>query len=386
MGGAEVSVQILAEALCDQGHEPIIITTTGGLARTDEVNGITVHRLSPHNLYWSTNAQHHKHVLKSFWHLLDIYNSIMLRDVGRILRAEKPDVVHTNNLQGLSPAVWRLARRLNMPVVHTLRDYYLMCPKTTKYRVGSRCAASPTDTCAICDLYSLPKRRMSHMVDTVVGISRFILDQHVNRLYFKSAIKYVIPNPVHIDVDIGPRKKGHSPVTFLYLGQLEPMKGIEYLLASFQLDLNARLIVAGRSRTRAYEERLRSEYAQPNIHFVGFVDPAEIFPKADVLVAPSLHGEPFGRGVIEAYAQGIPVIVSNRGGLPELVDYGESGFIFDPANEGDLLKHLNRFIDNPETITRMSPCCLEKAKTFSSDDIAEAYVNVYQTTLQGFPV
>ncbi|MFC1620013.1 glycosyltransferase family 4 protein [Candidatus Neomarinimicrobiota bacterium] len=385
MGGSDVSVKILAEALRDQGHEPVIIATTGGLTRTDKVDGITVYRLSPHNIYWSPDAQHHSPVLKSFWHLLDIYNPGMLQGIGRILRAEKPEVIQTNCLTGFSVAVWRMAKHLKIPVVCTLRDHYLLCPKTTKYKEGSRCAVSSTETCTICDLYSLPKRRMSHTVNTVVGISQFILDQHLKRGYFESAIQYVVPNPVHIDIDRKPRK-GRSPVTFLYMGLLAHMKGIEYLLDSFQPGLNAELIVAGRGKSRAFEERLQSEYAQPNISFVGFINPDEIFPKVDVLVAPSLCNEAFGRTVIEAYSQGIPVIVSNRGGLPEIVEHGKSGFIFDPAEEGTLLKFLNRFIDDPEIITQMSPYCLEKAQAFRSDNIADAYVNIYQTTLQGFPV
>ena len=61
------------------------------------------------------------------WHLLDLYNPWMGRVVGRILDAERPDLVHTHNIVGFSGAVWQAAKRRGLPLVHTIHDYSLLC-------------------------------------------------------------------------------------------------------------------------------------------------------------------------------------------------------------------------------------------------------------------
>jgi len=57
----------------------------------------------------------------------------MGRAMGKILDKEKPDVVHTNNITGFSIAIWHEVHKRNFRLVHTLRDYYLLCPKNSMF-------------------------------------------------------------------------------------------------------------------------------------------------------------------------------------------------------------------------------------------------------------
>lgn len=87
--------------------------------------------------------------------------------------------------------------------------------------------------------------------------------------------------------------------------------------------------------------------------------------------------EPFGRVVIEAYAHGVPVIVSNRGGLPEIVEEGRTGHIFEPDDPSALRSLLERFVEQPELARLMAPDCLNKSRDFLSKHIAEKYIEIY---------
>ena len=167
VGGAELSVALLARALVAHGVEVAVATLHGkGETREDLVDGVRVHALPLRNLYWPFEAGARRG-WRGVWHGLDSFNPRAVRDLSRIIKREKPDLVHTNNLTGFSAAVWLAAWRRGLPIVHTLRDYYLLCPRTTMYRRGRTCQA----TCAACTAYAWPRQLLSHLPSTVVGIS-----------------------------------------------------------------------------------------------------------------------------------------------------------------------------------------------------------------------
>ncbi|NOY88988.1 MAG: glycosyltransferase family 4 protein [FCB group bacterium] len=228
----------------------------------------------------------------------------------------------------------------------------------------------------------MPKKKLSDNVNAIVGISKFILDRHLKFGYFHHAnIKTYIYNPINGIEKIPLRQnRKNNIVTFGYIGLLAPSKGIEYLLKHFyQIDLKkARLLVFGRGITPAYEKYLKDHYQQDNIIFMGFKKTEEIYPLLDVIVVPSLWEEPFGRIVPEAYVYGLPVIVSKRGGLPEIVDEGITGYIFDPDRENDFEKKLKLFLEDKELLNRLSENCLKKAREFSVEKVVEKYIDVYR--------
>jgi len=92
---------------------------------------------------------------------------------------------------------------------------------------------------------------------------------------------------------------------------------------------------------------------------------------------PSLWHEPLGRTVLEAYAHGVPVIGSNRGGIPEIMEDGETGFVFDPEWPETLSLAVEQFLHSPELVSRMRQNVLEKSKAFSPERICAQYLRVY---------
>ena len=190
IGGAEVSVQDLAKRLKKMDIE-IGIVTLGEKSEKIYVDGIPVWRLKIKNVFWPFGDYNHSRISKFVWHLVDVYNPRYSREIKAIYRDFRPDVVHTNNLSGFSVFVWGSAKRKNVKTVHTLRDYYLQCPKTTKYKNGKVCE----QLCKQCKALSLIKKRKSDLVDCVVGISHFILEDHLRQGYFGNAMNKVHPRP-----------------------------------------------------------------------------------------------------------------------------------------------------------------------------------------------
>ena len=337
IGGAEKSVQLLAEGLLKKGEKPIIVSTSDK-DYVDYVNGVKVYYVKTNNIYWAYNAKEQNKIKKPIWHLIDSYNPFN-KKIKKILDNEKPDIVHTNNLAGFSVSVWKLAKNRNIKIVHTLRDYYLLCPKSTMFneKLNKNCDKQ----CLTCKFYSIPKKILSNNVDVVIGISKFILDKHLEYDYFQNAKKKVIYNSVEVPRNFL-KKKLSNKIIFGYVGSLSPSKGIEFLLKKFsELNLeNVKLYIYGKGTTKAYEDQLQKKYASDKIIFHGFQKPEKIYTNIDILIVPSLWNEPFGRIVPEANSYDIPVLVSNNGGLPELVENGKNGYVFDPDKEGDFEKKL----------------------------------------------
>ena len=82
---------------------------------------------------------------------------------------------------------------------------------------------------------------------------------------------------------------------------------------------------------------LKGRYEPRGVRFVGRVDASTFLSGIDVLVVPSLWHEPFGLVLCEAMDAGVPVVASAVGGIPEIVEHGQSGFLFQRGNGAELL-------------------------------------------------
>ena len=98
----------------------------------------------------------------------------------------------------------------------------------------------------------------------------------------------------------------------------------------------------------------RQAYNNSKIEYKGFIKPEEFYPQIDVLIVPSIWNEPLGRVVFEAYSYGIPVIASKRGGITEIVKEGETGYLFEPFQKGELLMYIEKFTKKSVDISEMS--------------------------------
>lgn len=376
VGGAEKSVQSLAEALVLLGHKVSVACLTPYERSCVTLNGVTVHYLPLANIHWPF-GENHGMISKTIFHLLDIRNTVMGKVVRNLLDSEQPDVIHTNNLAGFSTCVWDEADRLRIPLIHTVRDMYLMCIRSSMFRRGRCCDTQ----CSSCLISSLSRRAATANLKHVVGISQYILDSHLNRGFFKNATLKVIHNSYVPDLSTTIPKCPSAPCQLKigYLGRLSEAKGVEYLIREFisaQMGPNVSLLIAGEGHS-GYLDHLRTVAADYSVSFLGQVAPAQFFDQIDLLVVPSLWNEPLGRVAIEAMAHGVPTIAARRGGLVEIIKENNSGWLFEPTIVGDLKRLLVEISATPGLVNDMAVDCRKSATEFLPAQIANSYVSVY---------
>jgi glycosyltransferase involved in cell wall biosynthesis len=131
---------------------------------------------------------------------------------------------------------------------------------------------------------------------------------------------------------------------FLYLGRLSPEKGLPTLLEAWA-DLDVQLLVAGDGPERSRLER----FASSRVTFLGMVSAtqaAELLREARALILPAEWFEPAPRSIVEAFAAGVPVIATRRGGIPESVEDGRSGVLFPAGDVASLRRAVESLMDD----------------------------------------
>lgn len=381
VGGAERSVQQLAEALVREGHQVVVATTSP--EREDsvaDVNGVRVYYLRLRNLYWPPPSTQAQRLLRPLWHLWDTANLAMTKQVRALVKREQPDLVNTNNLVGFSPLVWKALYEMQIPILQTLRGYDLLCPRTTMFRKGRNCQVQ----CWDCRAFSWLPKRLSRYVTGVIGVSRSTLQIHLNCRYFpRAAVREVVFNPVEATVTPDSKPPAHYGMFhFGYLGRLDPAKGVEKMLAAARKlpDGEWSLLVAGSGREQ-YTTRLRQYFISPRIQYLGHMEPNDFFRRIDALIVPSLWNEPMGRVILEAYSYGVPVVAARRGGIAEIVEEGRTGFLYDPEETGGLAQAVRKFIEHPERARAMRPACLAKATEFLPEKIVKQFLEICERVI-----
>lgn len=374
IGGAEKSVQALAEMFTVLGHEVKVVCLDTKNIKYD-INGVAVNALKIKNSYWPFDKKNHHPLQKFIWHLKDSKNTKYDNDFIQIINNFNPTILFTNNLSGFSTSIWSLAKRLNIKIVHTLRDYYLQCPKSTKFKNLKNCSS----LCKDCSLLTLIKKKDSTKVDYLIGISNFILEDHQKNNYFKGVPYQKISNGFDTDTLSNKVLPKTNKVVFGYIGQVNKSKGIELLIKSFLYLKNNdwTLLIAG-SVSEDYKTYLRTINKAKNIKFLGFVDSVTFYQKIDVLVVPSLWNEPFGRVALEAIINKKPIIASKVGGLKELLNNNKS-FLFNPK-EKELTTLVNKILLD-DTFLPSFKFSKDFLEDYNLLKIAREYIKVFNKLL-----
>lgn len=374
-GGAERSVQLLCEEFYRKGNNVTVVSI--GLKEREHIeNGVRVINLKTKNIVSYLKVKKKILPIRLVWHIIDTFNLAYYFFFKGLINSVYPDILFTHNLSGFSVSVWLFAKLKGIPIVHVLRDHGLMCPRSTMYNNGKRCKKQ----CLKCYFFSLPKRQASHFVTGVIGISKYILNRHLNNGYFKNSIlSSSIPNSVKLEFKDSFDRGERNNIVFGYFGRLSQEKGVEFLIEEFNNISNlykCKLIIGGNGDVD-YVNWLKNKSKDSNIEFLGYVNPPDFYSRIDYLVVPSLLEETFGRVVIEAWQYGIFVLGSLGGGVSELEQYG----------------NLKVFIPEKDQLTRKMIDCLNGTyrfdvneyfrhmKMFDKEIVADEYLSVFKEIL-----
>ncbi len=292
-------------------------------------------------------------------------------EVKTIAKRERPDVAHIHNIFYLiTPSVYDALKEIGVPIVQRLPNFRLLCANGLLFmngRICEECLESGPWRATLHGCfrnsrsYSLPISRMlryhwkhdtwNRKIDVFVPPSEF-----VRGVYIKGGIRddkiFVKPNFVD-----APSKLSFEAGQYgLFLGRLSPEKGVFTMLDAWSdVDKFPLKIVGDGEIREKLEQHVRKRLIK-NVSFLGqksFGESREFISHARFLVMPSECYETFGKGIIEAYSYGKPVVVANLGGMAELVLDGETGFLFKPGNASDLALKAKRLIDNPRDAVKM---------------------------------
>jgi len=375
VGGAEVSVQLLAEGLKDQKHQVFVIT----LGTKDEVrklNGVVVIRLKERNVFSPYVGKKRTFLQKVIWFFIDSANPFYSTRLRRILEKIKPDIVHTNNIQGFSPYIWKVFKKMGFPLIHTMRDYYLLCHRCNMHNKKVNCDR----LCKPCAVTHHIKKNYIDYPDVFIGVSNFVLEKHqlFGDLLQKKGTK-TIYNAVNIPATTfikAPKDK----IVFGFMGRIAEDKGVDYLAEQIRIiqekfPQSFSLILAGKGEA-AYIKKIDGLLEGIEHQFVGVVSLEEFYRQIDVSIIPSTWEEPFGRVAIESLAYGVPACLSNKGGLSEIYN-SECSWLFNPENNS-LSETLSGIMVDRASIEKKSRKAKIHAIQFNKEKNITSYLQLYR--------
>ncbi len=377
IGGAEIMASHVAQALRGAGHAVSVVTTAPRAETGSDVAGdLRLHRIGTGNLYWPGAAPAAPRAVKPLWHAIDLWNPVVYRRVREILREEQPDVVHTHNLGGLSAAVWSAARAERRPIVHTPHDYALTCVRAMRLTRAGRICERP---CATCGIRGAWLRRLSETVTAVAAPSRFVLERHLELGFFRRAEIHIVPYAL-ADAPAVVAGAGEGSLGVLVLGQLRAHKGIRVVLDALAMapDVDLRLEIAGTGELLAACQAAAAN--DPRIRVHGFVaGPAKsaLFARSHLLLCPSTWWDVSPVVILEAFARGLPVLASRIGGIPELVEDGQTGFLVEPGDAADLARRLRQLAGHRDLLRALSKAALARAEARRLEGMAAQLTAVY---------
>jgi len=286
-----------------------------------------------------------------------------------LLEKEAPDVLHVHGGHELLAALPGPARRV--PAVFTNHGYH-----------GPNRAVSYRTAAWICNRFADRCIAVSEHEEAMMR--RYGFDHRKLRLIYNG-----VPEPAHRDpcglVAESPafaEKFAGAAMRIAAVARLEAAKGIEFLVRAMSRLKEERLacVVFGDGSLRGPLESLaRSLGVAGSVHFAGYVPHASAYLRGfDLLVAPSLE-EPFGLVCAEAMACGIPVVASRVGGIPEIVNDGETGLLVPPGDDELLAAAIVRLSRDPQLRRSMGRAGMKRyLELFSIERMGDAVMRLYE--------
>ncbi len=363
--GTEIYAYNLALELISRGHEVSVFYPSHklNLERYDiiykEMDNINIYiilnYLKPDNY---TEAFDDKNIDEKYGEILDIV---------------KPDIVHINHVIDLTFGIISATKNRGIPLIITLHDFWFICPVVNLLKEDKLCMERNDADCLECvkalgfnsvntdDIKGRFNTAVSSLekADAVISPSLFLKNAVLSRTGFKKEI-LIITNGVSGE-KIHSDRNNIKKIVFGYCGGISRKKGLHMLLNAFfkikKLRKDMSLYIQGNITEKDYKKYLDEKYPEWGKYYHGPYEPDSVYEimnkKITVLVVPSIWHENYPTVINEAFLNGIPVIGSRLGGIPEMIDEGTTGLLFDPFDEKDLSDKILSLIENPQKIEHM---------------------------------
>jgi glycosyltransferase involved in cell wall biosynthesis len=384
--GSEVYSQTLCNELVAQGHQVMVFTRQENAYEREYTIEWGEDPLCPEIKIAFINMAHSK----------DGYRHQRVDEAFRSVALQfKPDIVHIGHLNHLSTSIVNEAGQLGLPILFTLHDFWLMCPRgqflqaiqskgedlypVCDSQENEKCARhcywryfSSQDDQEDIDYWTRwVERRMDHIqedllskIDLFHAPSRYLMNRFLSGFPIPSSQMVYLDYGFHRERLHGRQRTTKSPFTFGYIGTHKQAKGIFHLLQAFH-QLNhpeAELKIWG-SPLQPFTKSLKEVVAkmpvqlQEKIHWMGGYSNTEIvadvFNHIDAIVVPSIWGENSPLVIHEALEARVGVITANYGGMSEYVHHEVNGLLFEHRSPQKLAEQMGCLADDPELLSRI---------------------------------
>jgi len=375
-GGAEIYIQRVSALLVDRGHGSI---------------------------HWAPNMA----APSNGEEILALWNPRYAHQAAQAIEGFAPDVVHIHNfIHRLSPAVIAKVRALGRPIVMTVHDVNILCPRNTWIRVtaSGESACDRVFPSAPCFGPCLRQAWWKNLVRYPrLGLAQMVVTKRVNHLLapasfladilskkFPGVPCQYLPHMLPGHRIQGSRTLDRNRGRFLYVGRLWKPKGVDiaiHALKHFEADKRVVLEVAGEGPDLP---RLQEEGRQlgllHRIEFLGRISQQELAARMAhccAVLVPSIVTETGPLIVLEALANSTPVLGTRLGGIRELVQDGETGYLFPAGDASSLAERMDTLMQMPgEAFQQMLDNVALSAEDFSSEKHIRSLMEVYLEVIE----
>lgn len=378
-GGSETYMFKLGKFLESQGHEVQYFGMQDD--RNQAGNGIGV--------YTSCVNFHSSNILAMLTYpVKTIYSKEARKQIKKVLEDFKPDICHLNNFTyQLTPSVileihkWRSTTARHCKIIFTAHDHTLICPNHTCYNpvthkncekclgghfancIKGKCIHGSVAKSIVGSMegYYWKHRTAYQYIDKIICCSRFLKSKMDTNPIF--ADKTVV---LHNFVEKVDWKNTTKKNYVLYFGRFSEEKGVSTLMQVCESLPDIPFVFAG---TGSLENRINNISNIKNVGYQSGEALEQLIREANFSVCPSECYENCPFSVMESQMYGTPVLGANIGGIPELIQDGQTGELFKPQDKNDLRTKIRRLWENTEQISRYSKNC----QSLCFDTIDEYY-------------
>jgi glycosyltransferase involved in cell wall biosynthesis len=292
-----------------------------------------------------------------------IYNKEARDKLELLIQNEKPDIAHLHIFYGrLTSSILSVFKKYNIPVVMSVHEYRMLCPAyIMRDNEGNTCEKCADGNYFHCIIGKCTKKNLLYSsiaalecfirdnffsyeehIDKFIMVSQFILDKHIQ---YKPSLKSK-SEQIYNFIDLNNYSPNFSHDNYyLYFGRLSREKGVMTLLNVWRNFPDLRLKIVGGGELENDVRQFIDKYEMSNVELVGYLNGDALFDvvkRSKFIFVPSEWYENNPMNVIESFALGKPVIGANIGGIPELIQEGLNGFLFESGNLDDLRDTINK--------------------------------------------
>jgi len=348
--------------------------------------------------------------IKLFFNVL--WNKESNKLIEKKIKEFKPDIVHIHNtFPLLSPSIYWKINKMKIPIVQTVHNFRMGCSNGLLLKNNKPCelcingsSMNAIENKCYKDSYLMTSNVvLMQKIHSVMGtykkkIDRYIVLTDFSREFLikmnidqkKISIKpnFVSENPFSNQNNIFSesnfkKDKTHS---FVFVGRISTEKGIDFLLQNFsdiaQKDIN--LIIIGDGPLKSDLEKKFLDDSR--IKWLGRLEKKEILDvvsKCTALILPSSFYETFGMTIIEAFSVGTPVIATNHGSLPYVVENHNDGLLFEFSNGNDLKEKIVLLSQNHHMRNNLSKNAINNFKRKYSEEVNyKKLISIYKQVIK----